>query len=157
MTGKGISYTISLCLWCCTLLWTTFCHADEELTAKQNHDEIPELTLTPEDREHWSLLPIKKPELPHVQDSDKARQPIDYFILRRLEDKGLTIAPEASRETLIRRLKFDLIGLPPTPEEIAEFVDDINPQAYERLVDRYLASPRYGERWAQYWLDLARF
>ena len=85
------------------------------------------------------------------------RNPIDAFILARLEENGLRPAPEADRATLIRRLSFDLTGLPPTPEEVDAFLDDDSPDAYERLVDRLLASPQYGERWAQHWLDLARY
>ncbi|MEC8554405.1 MAG: DUF1549 and DUF1553 domain-containing protein [Planctomycetota bacterium] len=157
MTGKQISNSAWFCLLPTLFLPTDLCYADEELTTKLNHDEIPESALMPEDREHWSLLPITNPELPQIKDFDKARQPVDYFILRRLEDRGLTLAPEASRETLIRRIKFDLLGLPPTPDEIIAFSNDLEPMACERLVDHYLASPRYGERWAQYWLDLARF
>ena len=157
MSGKEMLNAACSCLLLSLLLPTGLCRGDEELTANSSHDKIPEIALTPEDREHWSLLPIRRPELPQINDSIMARQPIDYFVLKRLEDKGLTLAPHASRQTLIRRVKFDLLGLPPTPEETSAFVNDGNPEAYERLVDRYLASPRYGERWAQYWLDLARF
>src|SRR5207237_5167363 len=81
----------------------------------------------------------------------------DPFILAKLAEHGLTPAPEASRRTVIRRLTFDLIGLPPTPAEIAAFLADSSPVAYERLVDRLLASPHYGERWARHWLDLVRY
>ena len=85
------------------------------------------------------------------------RNPIDAFILARLEERGLPHAPEADRATLLRRLSFDLTGLPPTPDELDAFLADRSPLAYERLVDRLLASPHYGERWGQHWLDLARF
>ena len=85
------------------------------------------------------------------------RNPIDAFILAELEENGLPHAPEADRPTLLRRLSFDLTGLPPTPEEVDAFLADRSPDAYERLVDRLLASPHYGERWAQHWLDLARY
>jgi hypothetical protein len=108
--------------------------------------------------EHWAFAPLKKPAIPVVSHSDwEVRNPIDAFILARLEAEGLTPAPPADRATLIRRVSLDLIGLPPTPEEADEFLRDTRPDAYEQLVDRLLASPRYGERWARRWLDLARY
>ena len=97
------------------------------------------------------------PRPPPVRDGGRVRGPVDRFIQRALEDRGLTLGPDADRATLIRRLSFDLTGLPPTPEEIAAFVDDPRPDAYERLVDRLLASPRYGERWGKHWLDAAGY
>jgi mono/diheme cytochrome c family protein len=105
----------------------------------------------------WSLQPVRRPEVPQVQDAAWVRHPIDAFVLAKLEENGLSPAPEADRRTLIRRVKFDLLGLPPTPEEIAAFLADGSPDAYERLVDRFLASPHYGERWGRHWLDVARF
>ena len=90
-------------------------------------------------------------------DASLVRTPIDAFILARLKEKGLSQAPEADRATLIRRVSFDLIGLPPTPEEVDAFVNDPDPLAYEKLVDRLLASPHYGERWGRHWLDVVRF
>ncbi len=108
-------------------------------------------------RDYWAF---KKPLLhtvPKVHARDWARNEIDYFILRKLEDKGLSPSPEAHRSVLIRRLYFNLIGLPPPYEEIASFVNDPSPTAYEDLVDRLLADPRYGERWARHWLDVARY
>lgn len=106
----------------------------------------------------WSLAPLERPTVPQpTSDSRWARTPIDSFILQELEAAGLSPAPEADRPTLIRRLTYDLHGLPPTPEEIAAFVDDPDPMAYETLVDRLLASPRYGERWARHWLDVVHF
>jgi hypothetical protein len=107
--------------------------------------------------EHWSYLKPVKPEVPPVKDQNWARNPIDRFVLARLEKEGLHPSPEATRETLIRRLSLDLIGLPPTPAEVEAFVNDTRPDAYDRLVDRLLASPHYGERWARMWLDLARY
>jgi hypothetical protein len=95
--------------------------------------------------------------VPSIKHHDRIRNPIDAFILQKLEAKGLTLAPEADRLTLIRRASFDLTGLPPTPEEARAFAADPDPQAYERLIDRLLASPRYGERWGRYWLDLAGY
>ncbi|HJT76267.1 MAG TPA: DUF1549 domain-containing protein, partial [Gemmataceae bacterium] len=109
----------------------------------------------PED--HWSFRPVVRPAVPAVAAPGWARNPIDRFILARLEKDHLAPSAEADRATLIRRLKFDLLGLPPTPEEITAFVHDPRPDAYERLVGRYLASPHYGERWARHWLDVVRF
>jgi len=117
----------------------------------------PEPTWTTEQRGHWSFLPPKRPEVPAVKAAAWPRNPIDAFILRELEGLGLAPAPEAGRVTLIRRLRFDLTGLPPAPEEVDAFVADPRPDAYERLVDRLLDSPQYGERWARPWLDLARY
>ena len=98
-----------------------------------------------------------RPELPAVSRGDWARTAIDRFVLARLEREKLTPSPEASRPTLLRRVTLDLTGLPPTPEEVDAFLADTAPDAYERVVDRLLASPRYGERWARPWLDLARY
>src|SRR5262249_55395676 len=85
------------------------------------------------------------------------RNPVDRFILARLEAKGLAPSPPADKRTLIRRATFDLTGLPPTPEEVSAFASDPSPGAYQRLIERLLASPRYGERWGRYWLDVARY
>ncbi len=108
-------------------------------------------------RDWWSLQPIHKPEPPAVTQRDWSRSPLDRFVLAKLEQAGLKPRAEADRRTLIRRLRFDLTGLPPTPEEVETFVNDTAPEAYDRLVDRLLASPDYGVRWARLWLDLARF
>jgi hypothetical protein len=108
-------------------------------------------------RMFWSFRPLKSPPLPDVSESSWSRGPIDRFILRSLDDRKLRHSPEADRRTILRRLSFDLIGLPPTPEEVAEFEADPAPDAYERQVDRLLASPHYGERWGRHWLDVARF
>jgi hypothetical protein len=105
----------------------------------------------------WSLQPIRRPLVPAVSARAWARNPIDGFVLTKLEAKGISPAPEADRRALIRRLHFDLLGLPPAPEEVEEFVNDSRPDAYERLVDRLLASPAYGERWGRHWLDVVRF
>jgi hypothetical protein len=105
----------------------------------------------------WAFrVPIRHP-LPALATKDWARNPIDAFILARMEKEGVKPAREADRTTLLRRLSFDLTGLPPTPEEVASFLADESPEAYEKVVDRLLASPRYGERWAIYWLDLVRY
>jgi Protein of unknown function (DUF1553)/Protein of unknown function (DUF1549) len=106
---------------------------------------------------HWSFAPPTRPGPPKVKQATWVRNPIDTFILAELEANELVPAKEADRATLLRRLTFDLTGLPPTPQELDAFLNDNCPDAYERVVDRLLASPRYGERWAQHWLDLARF
>jgi hypothetical protein len=108
-------------------------------------------------RDWWSLRKIIRPAIPAVSNPSWVRTPIDAFLLAKLDEQHLTPAPEADRATLIRRVTFDLIGLPPTPEEIAAFVADRRPEAYEALVDRLLASPHYGERWGRHWLDVVRF
>ena len=113
--------------------------------------------VTEEDRTFWSFRPIRRPEVPRVRDASRVRTPIDAFLLERLEAEGLGFAPEADRRTLIRRITFDLTGLPPTPAEVEEFVADGAPDALERLVDRLLATPRYGEHWARHWLDVAGY
>ena len=106
----------------------------------------------------WAFQPVRKPKPPVVKDGAwAARSPIDRFVLAKLEARGLKPAPPADRRTLIRRVYFDLIGLPPTPEEVASFVADKSPDAWEKVVDRLLASPHYGERWARHWLDVARY
>ncbi len=110
----------------------------------------------------WSLQPLRRDsssgvEPPQVADTGWPINPVDNFILQRLEKAGLRPSPPADRRTLIRRLSFDLVGLPPTPEEVEEFVSDRDPRAYEHLVDRLLDSPHYGERWARHWLDIVRY
>lgn len=106
---------------------------------------------------HWSFVPPKKAELPDVADESWSRGPIDRFILATLESKGIAPSPEADRETLIRRVSFDLTGLPPSPEQVDAFLKDESPDAYERVVDRLLTSEHYGERMALAWLDVARY
>jgi hypothetical protein len=105
----------------------------------------------------WSLRPFRTVLPPDVKETAWVRNPIDSFILHRLEAKGLAPSPEADRRTQLRRVSFDLIGLPPTPEEVAAFVGDSDPLAYEKVVDRLLASPHYGERWGRHWLDVVRY
>ncbi len=106
---------------------------------------------------HWSFIPPKRPELPVVKQTDWVRNPIDAFVLARLEKEGLHPSPQARKEKLIRRVTLDLTGLPPTPEEVDAFVADYSSDAYEKLVDRLLASPKYGERMVAEWLDAARY
>jgi hypothetical protein len=109
-------------------------------------------------RNHWAFQPIKKPAVPDLKGPTATTgNEIDRFVHAKLAEKGLTLAPVADRRTLIRRATFDLLGLPPTAEEVEAFEKDSSPQAFERLVDRLLASPHYGERWGRYWLDVARY
>ncbi|HEY7308510.1 MAG TPA: PSD1 and planctomycete cytochrome C domain-containing protein [Gemmataceae bacterium] len=108
-------------------------------------------------RSHWAFQPVKKPPLPAVKKSDWVKTPVDAFVLAKLDAKGLVPSPAADRRTLIRRVTLDLHGLPPTPEEVTAFESDRSADAYEKLVDRLLASPRYGERWGRHWLDVARY
>src|SRR5262245_23681476 len=115
---------------------------------------VPAADPLPED---WAFRASKRPAVPEIRNPQSASNPIDRFLLAKLSDKGLSFAPEADRRTLIRRVYFDLIGLPPTPEQVEAFVNDKSPDAYEKVVDQLLASPQYGERLALYWLDLVRF
>src|SRR4051812_42415217 len=105
----------------------------------------------------WSFQPVKPSAIPKLHGSDWVGNPIDAFVLAALEGQNVQPAAEASRETLIRRLSFDLSGLPPTLEEVHAFCADANPAAYDQLVDRLLSSPRFGEHWGRHWLDLARY
>ncbi len=137
--------------------------ADSDQARQAATDEpTAEFTLEPisvERRDWWSWQPLRRVTAPSVtgRDAPLAKSPIDAFLLRRLQQHGLAFSPVASRRTLIRRLYFDLVGLPPTPEQIAAFEEDRQPLAYERLVDQLLASPRYGERWARHWLDVVHY
>lgn len=114
-------------------------------------------TITDADRSFWSFRPLATSPAPSVKNASWCRNEVDRFILAKLEAEGLTPAPEADRTALIRRATFDLTGLPPTPAEVDAFVQDQSPDAYDKLIDRLLASPRYGERWGRHWLDLARY
>lgn len=109
------------------------------------------------EKEFWSFQPVKKPEIPTVKNRVWVKNPIDQFVLAKLEEANLTPAKAADKRTLIRRTTFDLIGLPPTPQEIDDFLNDTSPQAFEKVVDRLLASPHYGEHWGRHWLDIARY
>jgi hypothetical protein len=108
-------------------------------------------------REFWSLRPITNPHVPEVNDASWPQSDIDRFILAKLEERGMSPAADADKRTLIRRATYDLIGLPPTPDEVTHFLADTSPQAFERVVDRLLESPRYGERWARHWFDVIRY
>jgi hypothetical protein len=128
--------------------------------AKWGTDPIERFRFSSAERagyDWWSLQPLKSVEAPPVANVQWPANLIDRFILHKLEVAGLKPSPEADRRTLIRRLTFDLLGLPPSPEEVRAFVDDTSPRAYERLVDRLLDSPHYGERWARHWLDIVRY
>ena len=107
--------------------------------------------------EHWAWRPLQKPEFPGVKNEAWIRQPSDRFILAKLEAAGLSPAPPADKRTLVRRVYFDLIGLPPTPDEVQAYLQDESPQALEKVVDRLLESPHFGERWGRHWLDLMRY
>jgi uncharacterized protein DUF1553/uncharacterized protein DUF1549 len=107
--------------------------------------------------QHWSFQPIRRPDPPGVRDSARVRNLIDRFVLGRLESERIQPSPEAPRATLLRRLSLDLTGLPPSPSDLEAFLADNGPDAYERAVDRLLASPHYGEKWGRHWLDLARY
>lgn len=108
-------------------------------------------------RSHWAFQPVKMPALPAVKNRQWPRTDVDYFTLSKMEEAGVTPVQEADRRTLIRRVTFDVTGLPPTPEEVGAFVRDGSTAAFERVVDRLLASPRYGERWGRHWLDVVRY
>jgi mono/diheme cytochrome c family protein len=124
--------------------------------AKVPANEVPE-DAAKKGQKHWSFQPVVRPELPAVKNGGWIRNPIDAFILGRLEREGLTPSPEADRVTLIRRLSLDLLGLLPSVEEVDVFLADSRPNAYELLVERLLSTPQYGERWGRHWLDLARY
>ena len=113
--------------------------------------------FTPDQRKYWALQPAHRPVMPRVRRAAWVRNPIDAFVLAKMEAQTLRPSPRAEKITLLRRATFDLTGLPPTPQEVEAFLEDQSPQAYEKVVDRLLASPHYGERWARHWLDLARY
>ena len=113
--------------------------------------------VTDEDRQFWAFQSPRKTPLPSVTHTDRVHNPIDAFLLEKLESKALSFAPDADRRTMIRRASFDLLGLPPSPREVESYVSDARPDAYERLIERLLGSQRYGERWARHWLDAAGF
>jgi hypothetical protein len=108
-------------------------------------------------KRHWAFTPVVKPQLPDVSNESRARTPVDRFVFRKLDKAGIAPSEPADRATLIRRLKFDLLGLPPTFEETQAFINDKSQDAWQDLVDRFLASPHYGERWGRHWLDVARY
>lgn len=131
--------------------------ADTKRAIVPDERPIVELPITQDDRDHWSFKPVVRPQLPLVATTSPTHTPIDAFVLAKLESKQLSFAREPDRSTLLRRVTIDLTGLPPTHAERAEFLADEAPDAYERLIDRLLASPGHGEHVGQAWLDLARF
>jgi mono/diheme cytochrome c family protein len=123
----------------------------ETLAADLENDPL----VSNEDRQFWSFLPPTRPAIPDLASKDGVRNPIDAFLLRKLSAEGLSYSPEAHAAQLMRRAYLDLIGMPPTPAEVEQFLSDTAPRSWERLIDRLLDSPRYGERWGRHWLDLA--
>ncbi len=113
--------------------------------------------ITETDKDWWAFQPVQKPDIPNHPKDEWSQNPIDRFVYDRLAQKGMQPAPEADRLTLVRRLYFDLVGMPPTPKEIEAFLKDDSPKAWENLVDQLLDDPRYGEHWARHWLDLVRY
>jgi len=126
-------------------------------TVRPEPASLADGSFTVEERQHWSFRPIRRPMLPAVEHVALLRSPIDAFLLARLQARGQGFGPVADRATLVRRLSFDLHGLPPEPEMLERFVADLAPGAYARLLDRLLASPAYGERWARHWLDVVGY
>lgn len=129
----------------------------KELPLKTEAPDQNSAAFSDEARQHWAFQPVRKVRPPKVANVDWVQTPVDSFILAKLEQRNWQPAPPATREELIRRVHFDLLGLPPQPKEIEAFVSDRSVNAFEKLVDRLLASPHYGERWAQHWLDVVRF
>lgn len=147
--------TFALCATVASLTTLVWCGEPKDRSLDEAAaDELP---LDSSDQDHWSYLPLEAPPVPSVTDGAWANTAVDRFILRRLEDDGLHPQAMTDRRTLIRRLSFDLLGIPPTLDDFERFLADRRPDAYERLVERYLVSPRHGEHLAQFWLDLARF
>jgi hypothetical protein len=130
---------------------------DKPLVDKPKTTAKKPLIVTEEDRKFWSFQPLQRAEPPKIKNEAWCKTPIDRFVLAKLEEKGLTPNAAVDRRKLIRRVYFDLIGLPPTPQEIEAFINDTAPNAYEKLIDHLLDNPHFGERWARHWLDIARF
>lgn len=128
-----------------------------KLWIEQGADWPEAASIDGEVKKHWAFVAPVRPAIPQVRQTAWVKNPIDAFVLARLEKEGLSPSPEADKVTLLRRLSLDLIGLPPTPEETDAFLADKSPKAYEKQVERLLASPHYGERWGRHWLDAARY
>ena len=126
-------------------------------TASPEPASITEQYFTQDESQFWAFQPIVKPEIPILETRRELASPVDYFIQAKLQSQRLEFSDKAPRTTLIRRLSYDLLGLPPTVEAIEQFVNDDSPDAYEKLVDRFLASPQYGERWGRHWLDISGY
>jgi hypothetical protein len=134
------------------LPWTP---GDEVEPDESEHDGPP--PVNEETKKFWSFQPVERSAPPEVKDADWVRNPIDAFVLKRLEEAGLSPASPAEKTALLRRAYYDLTGLPPSPEDVAAFLADESPQAFEKVIERLLESPHYGERWARHWLDLVRY
>ncbi len=130
---------------------------DKPLIDRPETPKTKAMVVSAADRDFWSFRPLARPRIPEVKAAHWANNPIDRFVLAKMEEKKLAPTPEAGRRTLIRRAYFGLVGLPPSPEAIAAYLADTRPDAYERLVDELLASPAHGERWGRHWLDVVRF
>ncbi len=161
---RGLTPTATFCrrfaalILCCFVAVFSDTLISLSLSAEERQSGEHESPITDDDRDHWAFRPLVRPAVPAVESlRDWPRNSIDEFVLARLVKAKLKPAQEADHVTLIRRLYFDLIGLPPAPADIDRFVTDESPDSYERLVERLLAAPEYGERWGQHWLDLARF
>ncbi len=126
-------------------------------TLRPEPEAIDGFYITEEERSHWSFQPIERPSVSSVRNVDRVRTPIDTFLLAKLEAQDFTFADDAAPASLLRRVMFDLVGLPPTPEEVERFIADESSDAYDRLIDELLASPHYGERWGRHWLDVAGY
>jgi hypothetical protein len=133
------------------------CAISAALAASPANTGAPSRTVYESTRNYWSYQPIARESAPSVKDTSWVRTDIDRFVLAKLESKGLHPGPDAEPEALVRRVYFDLIGLPPTPEQIDAYVNDPSSNRYERLVDQLIASPQFGERWGRHWLDVARY
>ena len=160
MLGATLPLKRSAVWW--MLSCVSFVFADEPKSAPSAKPDplppaAPAETFKAEQKDHWAYQPVKRPTPPEVKEPGWIKNPIDRFILQGMESVDYHHSPEADRIALIRRVTFDLTGLPPTLEQINAYLSDNRPDAYEQLVDRLLASPQFGERWAQHWLDLAHF
>jgi hypothetical protein len=128
------------------------------VTARDEPEQLDAgLGIMPEEREFWSFQPLKRPAVPDLEQSDRGRTPIDAFILAKLQEKGLVFSADADDRTLLTRVYFDLLGLPPSPAEVEAYSTDESSDKYEKLINTLLASPRYGERWARHWLDVVGY
>lgn len=153
--GRAASSLIAILCACTAIIGSLSLH--RPASAETESSDYIETPINQFDRDHWAFQTIRHVEVPANENSEWCQNPIDHFVQQELGKQGIRPQPAASRRTLIRRLSFDLLGLPPTPEEIHAFESDPSEDAYDRLVHRLLQSPRHGERWAQHWLDLARF
>jgi mono/diheme cytochrome c family protein len=130
---------------------------EADAAAKAEMAKLEERPITAEERNYWAFRPVKQVNPPKVAEAKWNANPIDAFVLAAMKSKGLRPSPPAERRTLVRRAYLDLTGLPPTPQEIDAFLKDTSADAWPKLVDKLLASPQYGERWARHWLDLVRY